>query len=738
MAIIIVITIARQRQRLARSRQADTLADADRTLAETAEARDRADQAVASTAESIEKLTGRLEEAVKRLQAAQTRQAEADGLRKQLARLEGLADAETKLTEARQQHQQAKTDEQRTKLQLDQAEEQLKELQRNIETAEKRRDELNAQAGQLDSLRQAHQQAEKLTELRAQLDQARQLLQKHGDDSKEAARMMQRLVDARTEQARRADDLEARWRQGQAGILAQSLEPQSPCPVCGSTEHPAPARRADDVPDEAALNAARNELASLDRQLEVARARQSEQAAEQAGYRSRAEALEAQLGQDADTDPAELARRARQAARKIEEADKAGQQSIAKEQELARLATRFEKARAAAEKASRQHDDAVTQATRTAERVREREQALPEDLRTPEALGQAMLTARRQLKEITGALEQAQAEQTKLNSDLAVAKSEHASARKSLQEAQGRLTDKQADFSSRLAGAGFDTRETYLAARLEPEQQAQLEQEIQTHEARRSAAADRAERATAAIEGLSRPNLDALQTAADQARGAVDAALTRQTELNERIGQLEKLAERLAQAGTDAAKVEAEHTTVGRLAEVAGGKNAMGVSFERFVLGALLDDVLVAASQRLRIMSRGRFELHRRRERTDRRTAAGLDLDVYDAYTGQDRPVQTLSGGESFLAALSLALGLADVVQAYSGGIHLETVFIDEGFGSLDSESLDLALRALVEIQSAGRLVGIISHVGELAQRMDARLEVQPGRSGSRACFVVG
>jgi DNA repair protein SbcC/Rad50 len=177
---------------------------------------------------------------------------------------------------------------------------------------------------------------------------------------------------------------------------------------------------------------------------------------------------------------------------------------------------------------------------------------------------------------------------------------------------------------------------------------------------------------------------------------------------------------------------------MGRVADVANGSNRDGITFQRFVLAALLDDVLGAASGRLHIMSSGRFHLQRVRERSDRRTAAGLDLEVHDHYTGTARPVSTLSGGESFLASLSLALGLADVVQTYSGGIQLDAVFVDEGFGSLDPEALDLALQALVDLQGEGRLVGIISHVPALQEIIDARLEVTRHRSGSTARFVIG
>jgi exonuclease SbcC len=134
-------------------------------------------------------------------------------------------------------------------------------------------------------------------------------------------------------------------------------------------------------------------------------------------------------------------------------------------------------------------------------------------------------------------------------------------------------------------------------------------------------------------------------------------------------------------------------------------------------------------------MTRGRYTLRRNTSAADRRSAGGLELEVEDAYTAKSRPVATLSGGESFQAALSLALGLSEVVQAYSGGIRLDTIFVDEGFGSLDPEALDLAINTLIDLQASGRMVGVISHVPELKERIDVRLEIQAGSAGSRAVF---
>jgi len=180
--------------------------------------------------------------------------------------------------------------------------------------------------------------------------------------------------------------------------------------------------------------------------------------------------------------------------------------------------------------------------------------------------------------------------------------------------------------------------------------------------------------------------------------------------------------------------LEADYGVIALLSETASGR---GMTFQRWVLGVFLDEVLVAATRRLLEMSHGRYRLHAAAGPLDGRRAGGLDVEVFDEFTGLDRPASTLSGGEGFLASLALALGLAEVVQSFSGGIRLDTVFIDEGFGSLDPEALDAAIETLLGLREHGRLVGVISHVPELRERIDCRLEVQPSPRGSTVTLVV-
>ena len=150
------------------------------------------------------------------------------------------------------------------------------------------------------------------------------------------------------------------------------------------------------------------------------------------------------------------------------------------------------------------------------------------------------------------------------------------------------------------------------------------------------------------------------------------------------------------------------------------------------------DRIIARANARLMIMTDGQYDLVRRKGALSKQGQSGLDLDVIDHYNGTERSVKTLSGGESFKASLALALGLADEIQSSAGGIKLDTMFVDEGFGSLDEDSLAQAMKALTSLADSNRLVGIISHVGELKQKIDKQIIVTKDKSGgSKAQIVV-
>ncbi|MFC4695102.1 SbcC/MukB-like Walker B domain-containing protein, partial [Geodermatophilus arenarius] len=209
-------------------------------------------------------------------------------------------------------------------------------------------------------------------------------------------------------------------------------------------------------------------------------------------------------------------------------------------------------------------------------------------------------------------------------------------------------------------------------------------------------------------------------TALDQARRCADA--------------LDALAGDVVSAEVELAERRARAEQVSGLADLVGGRgaNTLRMRLQSFVLAARLEQVAEVASRRLQEMSRGRYTFLHSDALGRHGARGGLGLDVLDEYTGVRRPTKTLSGGESFMASLALALGLADVVTAEAGGVQMDTLFVDEGFGTLDAQALDAVMGVLDELRRGGRTVGVISHLEELRTRIPTRLEVVAGRSGSR------
>ncbi|MFA0440319.1 hypothetical protein BCU70_19335 [Vibrio sp. 10N.286.49.C2] len=264
----------------------------------------------------------------------------------------------------------------------------------------------------------------------------------------------------------------------------------------------------------------------------------------------------------------------------------------------------------------------------------------------------------------------------------------------------------------------------------------QLENDIRQYERITTQLTERQALLSNELNGIVRPDVLLFTERVTQTELRYQSLLVSLQSAQSKLDNLTKVKHILTTLYTQNDALDKEYKVVGTLSDVANGRTGSKVSLHRFVLGVLLDDVLIQASQRLRLMSKGRYDLKRKEVRSKGNAGSGLDLIVEDAYTGKWRDVATLSGGESFMAALSLALGLSDVVQSYSGGIRLDTLFIDEGFGSLDPESLDLAIQTLIELQQSGRTIGIISHVSELKEQMPLRLDVHASRLGSTVSLI--
>jgi len=561
-----------------------------------------------------------------------------------------------------------------------------------------------------------------------------------------AAQRAQQSVDeaaGRLEQARRrAALLRETWLAGQAAALAAALEPGVPCPVCGSTSHPSPAHAAaaedgGKAPSQKDLRSADMAVTTAENEWSRLSKAGSEALQQEASVRGQLAELTSD-NRDSGNPRAEL----RNAEKRLEAAKTASRRARQLDEAIGRLEQQFTSAElkaAEAETASREAAGRLAAAKATAE---EKELGVPVDLRSPAALEAEQARVGAELDELVKALEAAEGASEDAGRVLAAAQARAAAAAEALEAASANVDGRSLEFEAKVGEAGFAGVDEYHSSKMADDVARGLEQAIDQFRMRLHAARERLARAEGQAAGIVEPDLAAAETRYGELDLAAKKAMENRIALGNRIGQMRRQLDDLDKLAREMQDVEAEYTVIARVSDVANGRghrNRLGMTFERFVLASMLDQVTEAATQRLQVMSRGRYALRRTMDRLTSRSAAGLGLEVFDAYTGRERSVTTLSGGEGFMASLSLALGLADVVQSYAGGIRLDTIFVDEGFGTLDPESLDLAIDTLVELQrEGGRLVGVISHVPELVERIDARLEISMTDRGSRSRFVVG
>ncbi len=534
------------------------------------------------------------------------------------------------------------------------------------------------------------------------------------------------------------EELESNWVNGKAAMLASHLRDGDPCPVCGSPEHPNPAKAHSDIPDIKTVKKAREKIEQVREQLNALLEQKLKHSGRLTGAQTSEAMLLKELGEQAIVDPQEF---------KVGIDKLADELKTAKEAEatLRELQKRTEKGRERLTEAERalegltnDHSTAGAAVERITGELNSIREQVPADMSDVVKAEAERNKTQMDIIAIEKGLEEARKLVSSTSNDVAGAKAALLAAVENETLAADRAGEEETTWTKALREIGFAHEKSFRAAALDPAQVARLHASLRQYDTQLGAARDRVIRAELKVKDVSRPNIPELTAAVTQSAEALQEAFAQTERLKEKAEQVKRIKADYAEQERAMRTLEGRYRVIGGISAVANGDNALRVTFQRFVMAALLDDVLLAATTRLQIMSAGRYMLSRAVDVADRRTTSGLDLQVHDTFTGTARSVNTLSGGESFLASLSLALGMADVAQAYAGGMRLDTIFVDEGFGSLDQDTLDLAFRALTDLQKDGRLVGLISHVEELRNRIDARLEVTTSSKGSSARFVVG
>jgi exonuclease SbcC len=607
---------------------------------------------------------------------------------------------------------------------------QREEINNNWQTAQQ-------SALQVEVLKTEVQAQETIFSKRNELEQARQSLAKHKYEWKKAVRQLEKAEQKYNELKNHGSVLQDAWNQGQAALLATDLREGVPCPVCGSLNHPHPHTASGQLPDEKQLKEQQARIDLAAEQLNEARKNAVAIEIKLRLFEEKTLRLEAELGDKGSQTLAALRQSLELSRSKYQTTMKSASQEGQWAQSLALLEEGEKLSFSRLERLKYELGQAEQECASTQAIFSERAQHLPQTIIDRETLQKEQEQALKHCEVLAQNLENARLLAEELNVKLSNTATRVDSLLEKTNQARLHFDNESLLFTQELHRAGFKQQAEYEAARSSETKLNDLEVFIKQYDLRLHSAQDQLARCEAEVHGLQPPDLAAIQTRHEQLQTERDRIHAEFTLAEER---LKKLNNDLITVGGYEKQLEAvtgQYRVLGRIADVANGKNPKNVTFQRFVLGALLDDVILRASERLSRLSKGRFILNRSQDLTRANAAGGLNIEVYDHYTSTTRPVANLSGGESFLASLALALGLAEVVQSYSGGTYLEAMFIDEGFGSLDADSLDEAVRILFSLQEQGRLVGIISHIDELKERIDARLEVKKSEFGSSLSFHV-
>ncbi|EIT6919984.1 SMC family ATPase [Listeria monocytogenes] len=524
---------------------------------------------------------------------------------------------------------------------------------------------------------------------------------------------------------------ETKLQKEQAATIAAHLHDGEACPVCGSDSHPALAKF--------------GETANLET-LEVAKGKLHEKLLAITTTEKTISQLEWQLNEWAGIKELSLTEVQQTLTENIQLANNLAEQIAQLQAKVAQKET----IQATLESLNNKQNETITEKNKVAlevEKLHQQvqmvsgklsylEQSIPTEFRDKvvfeskkKELSEKIEAHIKQANQVDALFRQTEKETTRLESTLQ-------SAQKTTVDAKEALQVQREIFKEAMKQNDFLSYDAYKQAFMSAEEQKIQEEKVVDYERKRHLAVSRQADLKEKLQNKQKPNIEQLEFIMKEKQLELSQSEENTIKQREFVTKRKELVENYQNSIQTVEQAEENYADIGLLADAARGKNARRLTFERYILAMFLDTIIHRANHRLSKMTSGRFELQRKMEKAKGNVQSGLELEVFDEYTGLTRHVKTLSGGESFKTSLALALSLAEVVQEMAGGISLETMFIDEGFGTLDPESLEAAVECLLETQENGRLVGIISHVPELKERISARLEVTATNHGSTTKFI--
>ncbi|EJS08290.1 SMC family ATPase [Bacillus sp. MYb56] len=668
--------------------------------------------------------------AQEKYEALKNKASERENAKKQVQRLEELQPIIASLAEKKLNLQNAE-------IHIGKLKEGMQKLDEQLEAYKNEKQRMSGELQQLEAaLEQYVAKVEELTNMREDAKVLKQAYdvwqekQKYELEKESAFHKMQQAVST-------YENMERRWLSEQAGILALHLHDGESCPVCGSMDHPKKATEQSNAIDEKELNELR-EKKTIAEKLHVQLEEkwnfyrvQYEQVIEEVlkrGYRSE-ELVETYSA---------LVQKGKQLAAEVNALK-------ASEETRKQIAVNIKSVEEKVEELQKQKREVETVQHRTEMECMQLrtsyehdKQNIPESLQTVQAWKVQFDQALQELRLMEDEWEKVQeAYQHWQNENIRI-QAEHDNASNQFNSAKEKKEETFTRFMKELEQSGFTDQLTYKESKLNDAEMDKLQQEIQSYYSSLEVLTKQIEELKADLKDKEYMDISSLDEQVKELEISLDIIKEKRQRAQNAVSYITDLHENIKRIDEQIHEEEKAFQELVDLYEVMKGDNDSRISFERYILIEYLEQIVQIANERLRKLSNGQFYLKRSERVEKRNRQSGLGLDVYDAYTGQTRDVKTLSGGEKFNASLCLALGMADVIQAYEGGISIETMFIDEGFGSLDEESLTKAVDALIDLQKSGRFIGVISHVQELKNAMPAVLEVTKQKDGcSQTRFVV-
>ena len=700
---------------------------AEQQVKATQQARDMHQQTLYQAQQQVQRTEQNHQTAVKKCEAV-------EGFTQQRYQLEQIGKKWGELTAEQQRLAQAEQTLAQVNEHQQQVECEFQQFEQQLETKRVEIAQAREQIATLDGKRATLVNLQAVMALYQQQREREQQLQQISEQHQQVEQAHQQAKSTLVEAQQQADRLELNWHTNQAAELAARLKEGEACPVCGSETHPRRAQFSSDVVTKSQVKQAREQQQRCAEQ-ERTLANQCQQLASEIAHIQQAlAALAENLRTQSAPDQASL--QTQIAALNHEIQRLATLNITALEADYQQHEAQQLNRQQALEQTAQQREQAQRDVTAAATQVRALQAEVGDQFTSIEQVRQAYSQVQQQIQTLTQAEQQARAQLTADQNALSAAQAALASAQEQHQVWQQQAQQAQEEWAQVLSGSGFVDVAAYQNARWDESQHQAVEAQLHQFDQQLATLQGQHDHLAQTLAEQTLPDVTALEAQLSQQQQVVDVAFEQWSTQRARMDNLQQVAQKLTHLYAKNAELDQAYQVYGTLSDIASGRTGAKVSLHRFVLGVLLDDVLLQASQRLSRMSRGRYELRRKEERAKGNAGSGLDLMVEDSYTGKWRDVATLSGGESFMAALALALGLSDVVQSYSGGIRLDTLFIDEGFGSLDPESLDLAIQTLIDLQQGGRTIGLISHVSELKEQMALRIDITANQRGSQIKVV--